>query len=484
MVPREAGRGSSFKGAGLYYLHDKGASTTERVVFTHTENLPTSDPQKALGWMAWTAMIAPDLKRAAGVAATGRQGTRKPVYTVSLAWHPEQRPSRQQMIAEARTWLAWQGLKDHQVLMVAHSDREHPHIHLIINLVNPTDGRVHSLPYSKLKSSRYAQTFEQAAGKVYCPERVENNRRRDRGKTEPVKAKEELKATVAGLYVRSDSGRAFEAALRVVGLSLAKGKKLVVIDAEGDVHSLARLIDGATEKALAARLSGLSLPSVQSVQEKRKDTPLAQPIQVFDRDRDDRDWQEAVIDAGIAHAAKKTASQPTPTKDWQTVWQPPSQEERNTLKTRHLEERAALREKTVRDKDALSASLVQAYGVHERELRRDIASLTRRVGRVPKLWAVMTGKVKDNAERLAEKRLGLENVVRRKAEAYETLALGATKAESDQSVRQQSESLKLERAGGGDIAKERELAERMAKARAEEAARAEEPTAPSPPLLT
>lgn len=34
MVPRIAKRRQSFKGAGLYYLHDKGAMTAERVTWT------------------------------------------------------------------------------------------------------------------------------------------------------------------------------------------------------------------------------------------------------------------------------------------------------------------------------------------------------------------------------------------------------------------------------------------------------------------
>ena len=93
MVPREAGRGRSFKGAGLYYLHDKDALTSERVAFTHTENVPTNDPEKALKWMAWTAIHAEDLKRESGSAMTGR-ACGKPVFTFSLSWHPEQEPKK------------------------------------------------------------------------------------------------------------------------------------------------------------------------------------------------------------------------------------------------------------------------------------------------------------------------------------------------------------------------------------------------------
>ncbi|MBB4375253.1 hypothetical protein GGD63_008102 [Bradyrhizobium sp. cir1] len=45
MVPKVAGKGRSFMGAGMYYLHDKKAETSERVAFTYTVNLPTRDPE-------------------------------------------------------------------------------------------------------------------------------------------------------------------------------------------------------------------------------------------------------------------------------------------------------------------------------------------------------------------------------------------------------------------------------------------------------
>ena len=55
MVPKIAAKGKNFKGAGDYYLHDKNADTKERVAFTHTLNLPTDDPEKAIRLMARTA---------------------------------------------------------------------------------------------------------------------------------------------------------------------------------------------------------------------------------------------------------------------------------------------------------------------------------------------------------------------------------------------------------------------------------------------
>src|SRR5687767_11830793 len=98
MLAKIAERGNTFKSAATYYLHDKHATTNERVEFTHTENLPTNDPEKAWRWMAYTSMNADRLKAAGGTTTPGKGRRAKPVYKFSLAWHPEQRPERNHMI--------------------------------------------------------------------------------------------------------------------------------------------------------------------------------------------------------------------------------------------------------------------------------------------------------------------------------------------------------------------------------------------------
>lgn len=77
MVPHIAKEGRSFKGAGLYYLHDKGAFTAERVAFTHVENLHTADAEKAFKEMAWVALRADQIKKQAGIKPGGRFGNRE-----------------------------------------------------------------------------------------------------------------------------------------------------------------------------------------------------------------------------------------------------------------------------------------------------------------------------------------------------------------------------------------------------------------------
>src|SRR5207302_6781792 len=81
MVPAIAEGGKSFKGAALYYLHDKREPgeairlTDKRVAWTQTVNLGTDNPETAWRIMAATAMRQDKLKADAGIKATGRKMT-------------------------------------------------------------------------------------------------------------------------------------------------------------------------------------------------------------------------------------------------------------------------------------------------------------------------------------------------------------------------------------------------------------------------
>lgn len=181
MIPK-IGRGASFKGLGEYLLHDKGADSSERVAWTETRNLATNRAEAAIGVMAATAMDQARLKREAEVKATGRKA-RETVQHVTLSWSPEESEdlTREEMVSAADGVLGALGAQDHQVLIVAHTDSEHRHIHLVINRVSPIDGRI--LPSSKerLKVSEWALEYEKSRGEVLCKQRELNAAARDRG---------------------------------------------------------------------------------------------------------------------------------------------------------------------------------------------------------------------------------------------------------------------------------------------------------------
>jgi hypothetical protein len=149
MVPDIAGTGHSFKGALSYYLHDKRQEqdaahpqTAERVAWTETRNLATDDPAIAERAMIATARAADELKAQAGVKATGRKSNAH-VYAYSLAWHPDEagQLDRAEMMRAVDGSLQALGAENRQALIVCHTDRAHPHVHVIVNRVDRSTAR-------------------------------------------------------------------------------------------------------------------------------------------------------------------------------------------------------------------------------------------------------------------------------------------------------------------------------------------------------
>ena len=84
------------------------------------------------------------------------------------------------------------GLERHQALIVAHRDKDHPHLHVIANRVNPETGKAAKLGNDRLKLSRWAERWERERGQVKCPERAKNNAERAKGG--PVRERPEVPA--------------------------------------------------------------------------------------------------------------------------------------------------------------------------------------------------------------------------------------------------------------------------------------------------
>jgi hypothetical protein len=181
MVPKIHAKGSSFKGAAAYLLHDKDrADTAERVVWVETINLATKNPETAWRVMAATAMDAARLKEQAGVKKTGRQ-SKDSVLHVSLAWSPDQSPGRADMTDFAYRALAALKAEDRQAMIICHSDEKHPHVHLLINRVSPTDGRLLSSSKEKAALAALALAYEKEGGTIYCKQREANAESREQG---------------------------------------------------------------------------------------------------------------------------------------------------------------------------------------------------------------------------------------------------------------------------------------------------------------
>lgn len=279
MIPRVAGRGSSFKGAGLYYLHDKDAFTNERVGWVHLENLATDDPEIAMRHMAFTAMHSEHLKHKAGGSRAGKKTIGKPVYTYSLSWSPEQQPEENNMLKMALQTLEILGLHEHESVIIRHTDTAHPHLHVLVNLVHPDTGKTVAPSMDYITFSNWAEDLERSEGKIYCEQRVINNELRrenalDGRQLGMVKHRDkriEQAALIKQLFEQSDSGKAFQAALKHHKYTLANGDRrgYLLADTEGKAVNLIRQLEGYRTRDVRERfkedLPAESLPHIKDV---------------------------------------------------------------------------------------------------------------------------------------------------------------------------------------------------------------------------
>jgi hypothetical protein len=178
------GRGTSFKGALIYALHDKDAVTKERVGFVELRNLATDNPDRAWSEMMALVDAADDLKRRSGVKATGRKMT-KPVYAFTLNWHEADHPDAAHMRETALDALKTLGMENLQAVIVEHTDRPHRHVHVIVNLIDPDTGKSVSLSNDEHKLDRWADDYEQAQGVIRSPDRRAKFAALDQGRDPP-----------------------------------------------------------------------------------------------------------------------------------------------------------------------------------------------------------------------------------------------------------------------------------------------------------
>lgn len=191
MIPNVVTKGHSFNGAFAYYLHDKRQDgearrdTAERVAWTETRNLATDDPDTARRIMIATASQAEALKKAAGIRSTGRKSTQH-VYAYSIGWHDDEKGKidRAEMVRAADASLKALGADHLQAVLVCHQDTDHPHVHIVLNRVNPQTGRMDPFDQNDFhKLDGWALSYRQSRAEEhkYCPARVEKRDARRAG---------------------------------------------------------------------------------------------------------------------------------------------------------------------------------------------------------------------------------------------------------------------------------------------------------------
>src|SRR2546428_6731600 len=147
----------SFRVLARYLSEGRTGEEQNRVAWVASRNLPTDDPELAARIMR----------------ATAGQNVRvkEPVYHLALSFDPGDAVDRAAMERVADRVLETLGLQEHQVLIVAHADREHAHMHLMVNRVHPETGKVWSRWQDYRAIQRLLREEEEAAGLRRVPGR-------------------------------------------------------------------------------------------------------------------------------------------------------------------------------------------------------------------------------------------------------------------------------------------------------------------------
>src|SRR5881296_1692310 len=147
----------SFRVLARYLSEGRTGEEQNRVAWVASRNLPTEDPELAARIMRATAAQNVRVK--------------EPVYHVALSFDPGDVVDRAAMERVADRVVETLGLQEHQVLIVAHADRDHPHVHLLINRVHPETGKVWSRWQDYPAIQRVLREEEEALGLRRVPGR-------------------------------------------------------------------------------------------------------------------------------------------------------------------------------------------------------------------------------------------------------------------------------------------------------------------------
>ena len=145
--------GPSFGGLANYLVGDES-----RVEWAETRNMNAGrDWGDGSGRDAFTAReVSAEMERR---AVKGK--TEEPMYHITIAFDPNDRPTDAELRGAVDRTLRDMGLDKHQALVVCHNDKDHEHVHVMVNRIGK-DGRAWS-PWQdqiKLRSSMEAQERE------------------------------------------------------------------------------------------------------------------------------------------------------------------------------------------------------------------------------------------------------------------------------------------------------------------------------------
>lgn len=283
----ETSSGRRFATLARYLLHGRSGEEPERVAWTAGRNLGTDDPELAAELMQNTA------SRNVQVEA--------PVYHLTISFDPNDPVTPEQMQVVADRVLRDLGLTEHQAMLVAHQDRAHPHMHLMVNRVHPETGRAWDRWQDQPQIQRALRELErelglrEVAGRLYQlegqepPERalLTNGERRQAERSSEVPFPDRVRAHLAELRA-ARSWAELEETLAAHGLHLErKGQGLVITDGERQVKA-SRVARDLALRQLEARF-GVAYRGLEASEQTLPDSELSPTVKQVRRAFRERD---------------------------------------------------------------------------------------------------------------------------------------------------------------------------------------------------
>lgn len=238
-------------------------------------------------------VVANDIEGALREMAAVASGTRskRPLYHASLNTAPDEPLTDEQWTRAIDQLEEKLGLTGQPRAVVEHEKEGREHRHVVWSRIDLEHMRAISDSHNYRKHEEVARELEKEFGHarvqgahvgregVERPERTPSHaemQQAERTELTPQQAKEQITA----IWQRTDSGKAFAAALEQEGWTLAHGDKrdFVLIDPTGETHSLARRIEGAKAKDVRARMADLdaaTLPDIDQAKEQQRARQVA-----------------------------------------------------------------------------------------------------------------------------------------------------------------------------------------------------------------
>ena len=213
--------------------------------------------EERVGWVETRNVFADDvpgtvaeMSEQAGLSAQ----TQKPVYHLTIAFDPSDHPTEAEVRGAVERTLRDVGLEDHQALVVRHVDREHAHVHVMVNRVGP-DGRAWSTSHDLRRLRASVERQERELGVRWTGR---NARAAGVGRETERGFAREVRDRALGDLRDAPTWANLDARLRAKGLHVERrGRGAVVTDGkrEAKLSSVSRTV---SRPRLEARLGSLS----------------------------------------------------------------------------------------------------------------------------------------------------------------------------------------------------------------------------------